>query len=216
MSLGNDPEKPIGILIVDDHPVVREGLRIALSSQPDMRILGEARDGLEAEDKAFKLKPDIILMDINMPRRNGLESLLSIKQKIKDVKILFLTVSEEDEDLLKAVRFGADGYLLKKAEIKSVLDAIRRAMAGEAILSHEMTSKLFLELKKAGNEPSLSPREKDVLSLIGEGLTTSEIADRLFISMGSASTYVHRLLEKLHLKNKAEAMVYSLRHTIRR
>ncbi len=214
MSFGDFADKPIGVLIVDDHPIVRTGLRAALTSQPDMTFLGEAVDGFDAEEKAFRLRPDVILMDINMPRRDGIESMLSIKKILPDVKILFLTVSEQDEDLLKAIRFGSDGYLLKKTDIKDVLDAVRRVIAGEAILSYKMTSRLLLEFKKTGDKSPLSPREKEVLSLIGEGLTTVEIADKLFISKGSASTYIHRLIEKLHLKNKSEAMAYSLRRNI--
>jgi DNA-binding NarL/FixJ family response regulator len=216
MSLGYNIAKPIRVLIVDDHPVVRGGLNAALSSQQDMRVLGEAEDGIEAEEKALALKPDVIMMDINMPRRNGLDSMLSIKQKLQNVKILFLTVSEQEDDLLTAMRFDSDGYLLKKTNIKDVIDAIRRVVSGEAILSPQMTTKLLRELKKAPGEPSLSPREREVLLLIGDGLTTAEIAGKLVISQGSASTYIHRLLEKLHLKNKSEAMAYSIRHTLRR
>ncbi len=215
MSLGSNTAKPIGVLVVDDHPVVRGGLIAAISSQQDMKVLGEAEDGIEAEEKALSLRPDVIMMDINMPHRNGLDAMLSIKQKLPDVKLLFLTVSEEEDDLLMAVRFDSDGYLLKKTNIKDVIDAIRRVVTGEAILSQEMTSKLLRELRKHQEEPPLSPREKEVLSLVGEGLTTSEIAQRLLISQGSASTYIHRLIEKLHLKNKAEAMAYSLRHSVR-
>jgi DNA-binding NarL/FixJ family response regulator len=215
MSGGDSTLRPIGVLLVDDHPVVRGGLHAAVSSQPDMKVLGEAGDGIEAEEKALSLKPDVIIMDINMPRRNGLESMLNIKQKLAEVRFLFLTVSEQEEDVFRAMRFGSDGYLLKKTNIKDVMDAIRKVVAGEAILSHQMTSKLLLELKKESAEPALSPREKQVLSLIGEGLTTSEIAQRLCISQGSASTYVHRLIGKLQLKNKAEAVAYSLRRTIR-
>ena len=215
MSSGNASFKTIGVLVVDDHPVVRAGLNTAFSGQPDMRVLGEAEDGIEAEEKALALKPDVIIMDINMPRRNGLDSMLSIKRKLEGVKFLFLTVSEQEDDLLRAMRFGSDGYLLKKTNIKDVIEAVRRVVAGEAILSQEMTSRLLLEFKKTGEEPTLSPREKEVLSLIGNGLTTAEIADKLSISKGSASTYIHRIIEKLHLRNKAEAMAYSLRHTPR-
>ena len=124
MSLGYNTAKPIRVLIVDDHPVVRGGLNAALSSQQDMRVLGEAEDGIEAEEKALALKPDVIMMDINMPRRNGLDSMLSIKQKLQNVKILFLTVSEQEDDLLTAMRFDSDGYLLKKTNIKDVIDFV--------------------------------------------------------------------------------------------
>jgi DNA-binding NarL/FixJ family response regulator len=208
MSVGNPAVKPIGILIVDDHPVVRGGLNAALSSQADMKVLGEAGDGIEAEEKALSLKPDVIMMDINMPRRNGIESMLRIKQSLPDVKILFLTVSEQEDDLLRAVRFHSDGYLLKKTDIREVIESVRKVAGGESVLSPNMVSKLLHEINTSPGDPTLSPREKEVLSLIGDGLTTSEIAGRLYISQGSASTYIHRLLEKLHLKNKTEAMAY--------
>ncbi len=215
MSLGTEPGHPINVLVVDDHPVVRGGLCAAIASQPDMHVAGEARDGIEAEEQAVRFVPDVVVMDINMPRRNGLDSLLSIKQRLPGVKILLLTISEADDDLVRAMRLGADGYLLKKADITDVLDAVRRVHAGEAVVSQQMTARLMAELRKADDEPSLSPREREVLALIGEGLTTAEIAGRLVISNGSASTYVHRIIEKLHLRNKTEAMAYSLRHPVR-
>jgi DNA-binding NarL/FixJ family response regulator len=214
MSIGYPCGKPTGVLIVDDHPIVREGLRSALGGQPDIIVLGEASDGLDAEAKALALNPDVIIMDINMPRRKGLEAMLSIKQSVPEVKVLFLTVSENEDDLLKAVRYGAAGYLLKRTDVGGLVDAIRRAVEGDAVLSPRMTSKLLLELKNSGQPNSLSPREKEILSLVGEGLTTSEIAERLFLSKGSVSTYVGRLLGKLHLKNRSEAMSYYLRHTL--
>jgi DNA-binding NarL/FixJ family response regulator len=216
MSFRNYPVKPINVFIVDDHPIVREGLRAAISSQPDMNVCGEAEDGIEAEEKALCLKPDVIMMDINMPRRNGLETMLSIKQKLDGVKVLLLTVSEQEEDLFRAMRFDSDGYLLKKTDIREVIESVRKVAAGEAILSPQMTSKLLNELRKSRAEPSLSQREKEVLSLVGEGYTTSEISQKLFISQGSASTYIRRLIEKLHLKNKAEAMAFSIRNPMRR
>ena len=212
MSPGTNNGRPIKLLIVDDHPVVLGGLRAAFSSQPDINLVGEAKNGVEAEEWAEKLLPDVIVMDINMPERNGLEAMLIIKERLPDVKMIFLTVSESEEDLMQALRFGADGYLLKKSDIDEVIDSVRKVFRGEAILSQQMTSKLLLELKKTGREPILSERENDVLHLVGEGLTVSEIAEKLFISKGSVSTYIHRLLVKLHLKNKIEAMAYSLRH----
>jgi len=212
MSPGTNYNRPIKLLIVDDHPVVLGGLRAAFSSQPDINLVGEAKNGVEAEEWAEKLLPDVIVMDINMPERNGLEAMLIIKERLPDVKMIFLTVSESEEDLMQALRFGADGYLLKKSDIDEVIDSVRKVFRGEAILSQQMTSKLLLELKRTGREPILSERENDVLHLVGEGLTVSEIAEKLFISKGSVSTYIHRLLVKLHLKNKIEAMAYSLRH----
>lgn len=212
MSFGIDTGKLIKVMIVDDHPVVRGGLHAALDVQPDMKWVGEAGDGIEAEQKATILRPDIIMMDINMPLRNGLEAMLNIKKKFPEVKVLLLTVSEQEEDLVRAMRFGSDGYLLKKTDITYIVNAIRRVYAGEAILSQQMTSKLFTEFKKMDKEQTLSQREEEVLKLVGDGLTVSEIADKLFISKGSASTYIHRLLQKLHLKNKTEAMAYSIRH----
>jgi DNA-binding NarL/FixJ family response regulator len=207
---------PTGVLIVDDHPIVREGLRSALSAHPDINVVGEASDGLDAEEKAAALHPDVIIMDINMPRRNGLEAMLSIKQSMPEVKVLFLTVSESEDDLVRAVRYGSEGYLLKRTDVGTLVDAIRRAVAGEAILSPRMTSMLLRELRDKVESPSLSPRESEILSLIGDGLTTTEIAERLFLSKGSVSTYIRRLLEKLHLRNKSEAMSYYLRHTLSR
>lgn len=201
----------IKVLIADDHPVVRNGLRQAIMDNPDMTFAGEARDGLEAEEMAMEVKPDVILMDISMPRCGGFEAMLSIKQKRPEVKIMFLTVSEQDEDLLQAVRLGADGYLLKTVPIGQIIDALRRIAAGESILSPEMTSKLMRELKKKATEPSLSAREEEILDLLGNGLTTVEIASRLYLGEGTVSTYARRLLDKLHLKNRAEAIAYAAR-----
>ncbi|MBI4302912.1 MAG: response regulator transcription factor [Chloroflexi bacterium] len=203
--------KTTKVLIVDDHPVVRNGLRLAIMDKSDLTVAGEASDGLEAEEMALQVKPDVILMDISMPRRGGFETMLSIKQLLPGAKILILTVSEQDEDLLRAVRLGADGYLLKTVDMKQVVDAIRRVAAGETILSPELTTKLMNELKKKATEPALSTREEEILDLLGDGLTTSDIARRLYLSEGSVSTYASRLLDKLHLKNRAEAIAYAAR-----
>ncbi|MBI4295921.1 MAG: response regulator transcription factor [Chloroflexi bacterium] len=202
----------IKVLIADDHPVVRDGLRRSIMDRPDMTLAGEASDGLEAEQKALAVKPDVILMDISMPRRGGFETMMSIKQKLPGVKILILTISEQDEDLLQAVRIGANGYLTKRFDTEQIIDAIRRVAAGQAVLSSEMTTKLMDELKRKTAEPLLSGREAAILDLLAEGMTTSEIASRLYLSEGTVSTYARRLLEKLHLKNRAEAIAYAARH----
>ena len=212
MLSGNLTDKLIQVLITDDHPVVRGGLRTVLGTEAGIKVVGEAVDGLQAEQMAVELKPDIILMDVYMPNRGGLEAMLRIKPRLPEVKFLFLTVSEDEDDLFQAIRLGADGYLLKKTDIREVVNGIRRVMAGETILSSEMAGRVMKELRDGKSEPDLSSREREVLELISQGLTNSEIASRLFVSLGTVSTYVYRLLKKLQLKNRAEAIAYSIRH----
>jgi DNA-binding NarL/FixJ family response regulator len=202
----------IKVLIVDDHAVVRDGLAKILGAESDIAIVGEAKDGLEAIKKAVVLKPDVILMDIFMPYCTGLEATVAIRQKIADARLLILTVSEREEDLLQALRFGAQGYLLKSATITEVADAVRMVAAGEAMLSPHIVTRLVAELREKTDEPALSTREVEVLQLLGEGLTNTEIASRLFIGESTVRTYLRRLLEKLHLKNRAEAIAYAARH----
>ena len=202
----------IRVLVVDDHAVVRAGLANILRAESDINIVGEARDGLEAINKALELKPDVILMDIFMPRCSGLEAMVTIKERLPDAKVLILTISEREEDLFQALRFGAQGYLLKGATITEVVDAVRWTAAGEAMLSTHIATRLVAEFREKADEPELSAREMEVLHLLGEGLTNTEIGSRLFISESTVRTYLHRLLEKLHLKNRAEAIAYAARH----
>jgi DNA-binding NarL/FixJ family response regulator len=205
----------IKVLVADDHPVIRAGLAKILGTQSDITIVGEARDGLEAINKALELKPDVILMDIFMPRCSGLEATVAIRQKLPDARLLILTISEREEDLLQALRLGAQGYLLKSAAITEVAEAVRKTAAGEAMLSPSIAARLVAELRqKAEDKTNLSARETEVLQLVGEGLTNTEIANRLFISESTVRTYLHRLLDKLHLKNRAEAIAYAVRHLV--
>ena len=203
--------EPIRVLAVDDHPVVRAGLARLLGAESDIHIVGEARDGLEAINKALELKPDVIIMDIFMPRCSGLEATIAIRQKLPDAKVLILSISDREEDLFQALRFGAQGYLLKSATIIEVADAVRMTAAGEAMLSPHIVTRLVAELREKCDEPQLSAREAEVLQLLGEALTNTEIANRLFISESTVRTYLRRLLDKLHLKNRAEAIVYAVR-----
>ena len=209
----------IRVLVVDDHAVVRTGLANILGSEPDIRIVGEANDGVEAISKALELKPDVILMDIRMPRCSGLEATVTIKESFPDARVLILTVSDQEEDLFQALKFGAQGYLLKGATITEVVDAVRRTAAGEVMLSPHVVGRLVAEFrgkeKASGNGLSLSTREMEVLHLLGEGLTNTEIANRLFIGESTVRTYLHRLLEKLHLRNRAEAVAYAARRLTR-
>ncbi|HEX76251.1 MAG TPA: response regulator transcription factor, partial [Dehalococcoidia bacterium] len=194
--------KAIRVLIVDDHAVVRAGLAKILGAESDITIVGEARDGLEAIEKAQELKPDVILMDIFMPRCSGLQATVAIRQKLPDARVLILTISEQEDDLFQALRFGAQGYLLKSATITEVADGVRMIASGEAMLSPHIVSRLVAELREKANEPALSTREVEVLQLLGEGLSNTEIANRLFIGESTVRTYLHRILDKLQLKNR--------------
>ena len=161
----------IRVLLADDHAVVRNGLRAALNAESDLTVVGEARDGLEAENQAVQLNPDVIVMDISMPRRDGVQSMISIKRRLPNAKVLFLTVSEREDDLLQAVRLGADGYVLKTSDLGDVVKAVRNVAHGEACLSPQMTATVMKELREGRREPVLSAREREVLEFLSEGLS---------------------------------------------
>ncbi len=196
------------IMIVDDHSVIRAGLAHMLSTEPDMEIVGEAADGQEAIEKSLLLKPDLIIMDINMPRCSGLEATLSIKERLPDTKILIFSISEREQDLFQALRFGAEGFILKETNIKEIPTAVRSIFNGETILSPLIAKRLVDEFRHKSSESSLSTREGEVIELLGNGLNNNQIAERLFISEATVRTYLNRLLTKLHLKNRAEAIAY--------
>ena len=204
--------EPIRVFIANDHAVVRAGIANILGAESDINIVGEASNGSEAIKKALELNPDIILMDIFMPGWSGLEAMVAIREKLPEVKVLILTISERDEDLFQALRFGAQGYLLKSASITEVVEAVRRTAAGEVMLSPHIATRLVAEFREKADEPKLSAREMEVLQLLGEGLTNAEIGKRLFISESTVRTYLYRLLGKLHLRNRAEAVAYAARH----
>jgi DNA-binding NarL/FixJ family response regulator len=206
-------EEKIKVLLVDDHAVVRSGLTKIMELDPEILIVGEARDGNEAINKADELKPDVILMDILMPRCTGLEAMATIREKLPQTKVLFLTVSEKEEDLFKALRSGAQGYLLKSSSVSEVLEAVKKTAAGESMLSPELATRLVAEFRhKSDADEKLSEREKEVLQLVGQGQTNSEIAGRLFIGESTVRTHLQRILAKLNLKNRAEAIAYASRH----
>ncbi len=201
--------EPIKVLVADDHPIVRAGLVTMLGTDPDMKVVGEARDGREAITKSLELEPDVILMDIFMPVCTGLEALVAIKEKLPGAKVLMMTISEREDDLFQALRLGASGYLLKSAAIDEVVAAVKRTANGEATLSPGIIGKLVHQFQQRADEPELSDREAEVLCLVGEGLTNTEIASRLFIGESTVRTYIRRLVEKLHLRNRTEAAAYA-------
>jgi len=205
--------QPIKVLIADDHAVVRAGLLRILGGLPDIEVVGEAADGLEAVKKVSQLKPDVVLMDIFMPRCSGLDATVLIRQKCEYARVLILTISEREEDLLQALRLGAQGYLLKTSGAAEVVEAVRAIAAGEAMLSPQIITRLVSEFREKSNDPELSTREREVLKMLGEGLTNTDIARHLIIGESTVRTYIRRLLDKLHLKNRAEAIVYAARHS---
>ena len=210
-----DNQAVIRILVTDDHAVVREGLRTLISTEPGMKVIGEAVDGVEAVQMACELKPDVILMDMAMPRMGGLEAIQKIKEPCPEARILVLTSFSDDETVFPAIKAGALGYMLKNTSPNRLLNAIREVYQGNPSMSPDIANKLMTELQRESTLPPtkdpLTDREMDVLKLVAQGLTNQEIADRLVISEGTVRTHVSNILSKLHLANRTQAALYALR-----
>ncbi len=207
---------PIRTLIVDDHPVVREGLRALLAIQPDMEVVAEAADGFEALQRVRELRPDVILLDLLMPRLDGMAAIVEIKRELPNACILVLTSYAEDDKVIRAIKAGALGYLLKDSTPHELLGAIRTVARGGASLPPAIARKLIGEFTRhsamAGSaEDSLSERELEVLALLAKGLSNQEIARTLVISERTVHTHVSRILHKLHLASRTQAALYALR-----
>jgi DNA-binding NarL/FixJ family response regulator len=212
--------EPIKVLIVDDHTLFRRGIAAVLSSQPDLKVVGEASDGLDAIKKAKEIAPDVVLMDLNMPRCNGLEATQALQTEMPQVNILVLTVSDNESDLFTAMKFGARGYILKNAEPDELTHAIFHIARGGVIVSPLMATKLLTEFKDLRTGPEtesvqeansvLSPREGEVLQLVAKGATNKEIGESLFISENTVKTHLQNIMEKLHLANRSQAAAYAV------
>ena len=211
----------IRILVVDDHTLFRRGIIDVLSAQQNLEVVGEAIDGLEAIQKAGETKPDVILMDLNMPHCSGLEATQAIRTQMPRVNILVLTVSDRESDLFAAIKFGARGYILKNTEPEALVHAIFHIARGGAIISPLMANTLLTEFQDLGiqvtddttreSDTRLSPRETDVLKLVARGATNREIADSLFISENTVKTHLSNIMEKLHLANRSQAAAYAVK-----
>jgi DNA-binding NarL/FixJ family response regulator len=211
------------VLVCDDHALFRRGLQMVLEQEDDLELVGEASDGVEVVTKAQELMPDVILMDVRMPKRSGIEAATEIKETLPHVKILMLTISDEEADLYEAIKAGASGYLLKEIPIEEVADAIRSVWAGQSRISPSMASKLlseFAAMSKASEDkpqmpaPRLTEREMEVLRLVAQGLNNRDIAKKLFISENTVKNHIRNILEKLHLHSRMEAVVYAVREKL--
>jgi len=206
----------IRILIVDDHTVVRKGLKALILTEADLEVVGEAGDGEEAVRRARILKPDVILMDMSMPKMDGVEAITEIKKEDPEARILVLTSFAEDKKILAAIKAGALGYLLKDASPDELLRAIHDVHRGESSLHPTVAQKVIHAIQgptdpDPKSDRSLTERELEILKLIAEGLPNQQIAKQLFISERTVRTHVSNILRKLNLPNRTQAALYAVR-----
>jgi NarL family two-component system response regulator LiaR len=215
MTDTNTIANPIRILIVDDHAVVREGMRAFIQIKPDMEVVGEAADGIEALEKARDLDPDVILLDIVMPRLDGIGAIEQLKKQGSQARILVITSFTEDEQIFPAIKAGALGYLLKDSKPQELIQAIRDVYRGEPSLHPTVALKLMNELNRETELPPteepLTERELEVLKLIAQGHSNREIGEHLHLSERTVGKYASNILDKLHLANRTQAALYALR-----
>lgn len=206
----------IKIIIADDHPLVREGIRAFIATKDGFEIIGEAENGEQAVQLALTLKPDVILMDLVMPVKDGLEAIREIKEKDPGARILVITSFAEDDKVFPAIKAGASGYLLKDSNPQQLLKSIQDVYNGVSSLHPLIASKVLNELNKANTPPpaeeeQLSSREIAVLKLIAQGLSNHELAEQLHISENTVRSHISNILVKLHLANRTQATLYALR-----
>ena len=206
----------IRVLLADDQALVRAGFKSLLDAADDIEVVGEASDGEEAVRLASELEPDVALMDIRMPGLDGLAATRAIVEdhRLADVKIVILTTFGLDEYVFEAIRSGASGFLVKDTEPEELIQAVRVVAAGEALLSPSVTKRLLAEFATRAKEPppaggldELTDREREIVALVGEGLSNQEIAGRLFLSPATAKTHVSRAMGKLHVRDRAQLVV---------
>lgn len=210
----------IRLLIADDHPIVRKGLRALMEDQPDIQVIGEAADGNQAVEQAREFHPDVILLDLMMPGKDGLYAIGEIKREQPDARILVLTSYFEDDQVFPAIKAGALGYLLKDSSPQELLRAIRDTARGQSALHPAIALKVIRELDHpSGLPPTTDPltaRELEVLTLLGQGMSNAEIAARLTIAERTVGTHISNILSKLHLASRTQAALYALKQGLAR
>ena len=204
----------IKIIIADDHPLIRQGLRVVIEAQPDMELVAEASNGEQAIQQALALKPDIVIMDLQMPVKDGLAATREIAQTNPQVQVLILTSFPDDDNVYTAIKAGAMGFLLKDSSAEYLLDAIRTVSRGESVLHPTIARKLMQEIRQPPRLPPttepLTSREVEVLGCLTQGMANQQIARQLSISVRTVSTHVRNILDKLHLANRTQAALYAL------
>jgi DNA-binding NarL/FixJ family response regulator len=204
----------IRIIIADDHPIVRQGLEVVLNAQGDMSLVGQATNGEEAVRLAQELRPDVIIMDLQMPVKDGLTAIREIDRSDVATNILVLTSFPEDDNVFAAIKAGAAGFLLKDSPPDQLLGAIRTVYRGESVLHPTVARKLIQEIKQPAELPPaekpLTPRELEVLQYVAHGLSNREIAEELGVSVRTVTTHVRNILDKLHLANRTQAALYAI------
>jgi len=217
---------PIRVMIADDHALFRRGLEMVLREEPDIDIVGQASDGSEAVSGAREALPDVVLMDIRMPRISGIEAARTMKEVAPSAKIVMLTISDEEEDLFEAIRAGASGYLLKDIPLDEVAAAVRAVHGGQSLINPSMAGKLLTEFAALARRdetaeraqhiqaPKLTEREMEVLRLVARGLNNRDIAKELFISENTVKNHVRNILEKLQIHSRMEAVMIAVREKL--
>jgi len=202
---------PISILLVDDHSVVRQGLRMFLSLDPDLQVVGEASNGAEGIEQAHRLKPDVVLMDLVMPVMDGITAIGHLRQELPDVEVIALTSVLEDDKVVGAIRAGATGYLLKDTQADELCRAIKAAANGQVQLSPQAAARLVREIKSPDSPEKLTEREIDVLRLLALGRSNKDIANELVIGEKTVKTHVSNILMKLGLSSRTQAALHAVR-----
>jgi DNA-binding NarL/FixJ family response regulator len=212
-------DEPVRVMVVDDHPVWRDGVKNDLEASGRAVVVAEAADGGEAIERAIEVMPELVLMDLNLPTVRGVEAIRRIVEQSPHVKVLVLSASGEEADVLEAVKVGASGYLLKSATAAELADAVVRVRAGEPVFSPSLAALVLGEFRRmsaAATEPGLTARETEVLKLVAKGYTYREIADKLFISVKTVQNHVQNILTKLQLSKRYELMRYAIQRGLDR